>query len=182
MKRCKNCGSSSDAYECMVIDPVKGPVFGKHTWQTINESVGGAPGPEYWANYDSSTPKQIPRADGPSRSLNETIPPFASGDTYLAGVQPYRGESAPKNFGQAITSQQLLAQVRAPTGNPLNAQAPGYSGNPLNAQVNQAPKPFMSWHAKIIAECAPICRKLRSGETSKPKVLPSDVRSRGRTA
>lgn len=175
MKRCKTCGSSSDAYECMVIDPVKGPVFGKHKWQTINESVGGAPGPEHWANYDSSTPKQIPR------SLNETMPSSAP-DNYLAGVQPYRGESAPKNFGQAITSQQLLAQVRAPTGNPLNAQAPGYSGNPLNAQVNQAPKPFMSWHAKIIAECAPICRKLRYGETSKPKVLPSDVRSRGRTA
>jgi hypothetical protein len=168
MKRCKNCGSSSDAYECMTVDPVKGLVFGKHKWQTINESVGGAPGPEYWANYDSSTPKQVPRG------LNETVP----ADNYLTEIQPPSYPTAKvSNFGQAITSQQLLAQVQVPTGNPLNAQAPGYSGKPLNSQPTA--KPFMSWHAKIIAECAPICRKLRAGEPSKPKMLPSDVRSRG---
>lgn len=176
MKRCKNCGATSDMYECMTIE-ASGPVFGKHSWKTMNESIGGAPGPEHWANYDSSTPKQIPR------SMNETKPPA----NYMTETQPYRGQSTgrantlpPQNMSQAISSQQLLAQVRGPSGNPLNATAPGHSGNPLNAQVGHAPKPFMSWHAKIIAECAPICRKLKEGDPIKTKTfLPADVRSRG---
>lgn len=180
MKRCKNCGATSDLYECMTIE-ASGPVFGKHSWKTINESVGGAPGPDHWMNYDSSTPKQIPRDGGPSRSLNETTPPA----NYMTETQPNRGQSTgranttPRNFSQAITSQQLLAQVQAPTGNPLNATAPGHRGSPMNAQIGNAPKPFMSWHSKIIAECAPICRKLKETEPKKQSTLPADVRSRG---
>jgi hypothetical protein len=175
MKRCKNCGAfQGGSPECLVIEAT-GPVIGKHTWQALNES-NGAPGPEYWAKQFGQTP-------APSRSLNETKPP----DNYMTETQPYLGQSTgraktlpPRNLSQAISSQQLLAQVRGPSGNPLNAQAPNYSGTPMNAQVGPTPKPFMSWHAKIIAECAPICRKLKEGDPRGTKTfLPADVRSRG---
>ncbi len=178
MKRCKNCGAfQGGSPECLVIEAT-GPVIGKHSWQALTEDKG-APGPEYWANQFGQKPAPA------ARSLNETKPPA----NYMTETQPqpYLGQSTgrantlpPQNMSQAISSQQLLAQVRTPTGNPLNAQAPNHSGNPLNAQVGNAPKPFMSWHAKIIAECAPICRKLKEGDPVGSKTfLPADVRSRG---
>lgn len=155
MNRCKNCGAfEGGTTECLIVEAT-GPRFGKHVWQRLSEA-GGAPGPEHWMNGGGAErPSRTPDSPGQRQLLD------SHSDPRRQLLDSRRAPSAP-----LLTNQAALPQ------NP-------YLAGMVRQAIGERSNPYRSWHETILAECAPICRKIAATEPKRNPKLPADVRSRG---